>query len=860
MDPTQTGGTSEPVPTLTASGKFEILGVVGTGGAGVVYKVRHRRLDQIRAVKVLATEATEESVERLRREAAIATGLTHPNIVRILDLEVLEDGSLAIVMEHLEGMDLQTYVTERGPLPRDELLRMFAPVADALDRVHEAGVLHRDLKPANLFVCDDGTVKILDFGVSRLADADSDLTRDGQIIGTPRYMAPEQFEGEPATPASDIYALGTSMFFAATGRPPFQGSSRTELTRAILDTHRPRANTLNPRVQQRVSRALGRALARVPEERWSTAAAMLEAMEATSTTPIPRPRSGRGRPQRAALVALLGVLAITAGLLLWSPWRGDTSAPPRGGTLRMGLPTDLPSLDPTVAKFERFWGIQFLLYDTLVDVEWNGDIVPGLAHRWEVRDDATRFVFHLREDAIFHDDPALPGSDHAMDAEDVRRSLERVFAEIAEDDNSTWAFLPPLVGIDDYVNGRSAHPSGLRVLAPDTLEVVLERPAPSFLHCLRRPLWSVVAAEAIDAYGPDDVGHRAVGTGPCRLESADREGAVLVRHEAAWHRDTDGRPLPYLDRVEVRTFASPLAVSTALREGRIDLVFRRGTAALESAFELGGSRPPPRAGWEAFQVAAHVNEANRHLSLLLLDKTSAHPFASDVRIRQAMGKALRRTDLAADPYVPADSPLVEGMLGYEPRPLHDGDVEGAAQLLEDAGYPGAEGLPPLTLCSRATRAAHAQAIAGHLGELSIEVQVTSVEFETWMQYLLHGGCDLLLAVYDDQVVDDDPSDVLRGLASHAQLEDRRPEAADIIHRIGETGDRQRRARLCRQLSDALVEDAMILVLAHRSPKRPIYRTVAHQRVQGLTDPATGWMNPPRRRMHLLWLETAGGAD
>ena len=874
MDPTQTGDGSRGDEVSAIGGKFEVLDVIGTGGAGVVYKVRHRQFDSLRAVKVLATDATKVAIERLRREAAFATGLTHPNIVRVYDLEVLDDGSLAIVMEYLEGVDLQVYVTERGPMTPAQVVEMFAPVAEALDRMHEADVLHRDIKPANLFVCDDGTVKILDLGLSRLTTAVSDLTRDGQIVGTPRYMAPELLEGEPATKASDIHSLGATLFFAVTGQPPFAGSRRTELTRAILDVRRPRASTLDPAVPRRVSGALARAMARRPEGRWSTAADLVEGMDETSPW--------RGAtfawiwPHRAqALVlALLGVLLVAAGLFAWAPWRGvdpndraEVEAervadprsplavePTRGGTLRMGLPVDLPSVDPTVAKFESFWGVQFLLYDTLVDVDWTGEILPGLAHRWEVHEDSTRFVFHLREDAVFHDDPALPGPSHALDAEDVRRSLERVFVWIATDSDSTWNYLPRLAGIDEHLAGHSAHPSGLRVLGPSTLEVVFDRPAPSFLQCLRRPLWSVVAAEAIDAYGPADLGYRAVGTGPFRLLSADHVGAVLERHDNAWHRDAQGRPLPYLDRVEVTAFSSALAVSTALREGRIDLVFRRPNRDLEAAFDIQDARALPREGWEDHQLAAYIDEAHRHLSMLLFDKTSDHPFVEDARIRRAIGAAIRRDELTDDPFVPADSPLVDGMLGYEPRSLRDGDLERAARLLEEAGYADASELPPITLCAKIGRRHDAEAVIARLGELSIDVQETYVEHVTWTRYLIHGGCDLVFAVYDDQVVDGDPSDVLRGIASHAAITDRQPPLADVIREIGETSDRQRRAGLCRQLSAALVDDAMILFLGYRSPERPIFRTVAHRHVQGLTDPLTGWMNPRRARMRMLWIE------
>ncbi len=859
----------EDAPAFVSSGKFEVLDVVGVGGSGVVYKVRHRQLNHLRAIKVLTTDAGEEAIERLRREASIATELTHPNIVRVYDLETLDDGSLAVVMEYLEGEDLAERVHRDGPLDEGDVVEKFRPVADALDRMHTAGVLHRDIKPANLFVCEDGTIKILDFSASRLAESGSDLTRAGQLVGTPLYMAPEQFEGERATPASDIYSLGATLFHALTGRPAFQGSSRTELTLAILDTHRPRANTFNPSLPPRTSRSVGAAMARRPEDRWPTATAMIEAMAEASTATIPAPPRARGpMAGRVAVAVVLGALLLAA-IGLWvhtkagpqaieeSEIAAATPAPVRGGTLRMGLSKNIPSLDPVIARNESFWGLQFLLHDPLVDVDWNGDILPGLAQRWEVSDDATRFVFHLRDDAILHDDPCLPEANHALDARDVQRSLERVFAEIARGELASWRFLPSLKGYEDFEQGRADHPDGLTVRDAHTLVVEFDAPAPSFLHGLRRPVWSMVAAEAIETYGESDMGFHTVGTGPFALDRADAGSATLVRHAAAWHEDAHGRALPYLDRVEVASFSSEMATTTALKGERIDMVFRRGTRTLDEAFELGAESATPREGWDAYRAEAYIDEAHRHLSLLVFDRGSDHPFASDARIRGAIGRAIHRKDQTVDPYLATDRPLVDGMLGYTPSILRDGDLEAASVLLDQAGYPGGAGLPAISLCLRALQQDQADDLVTQLAAASIEVQPNYVGYDTWMEYLMNGGCDLVYAGYDHLVVDDDPSDLLRGLASFSRLEERRPEVQDIVHQISVTVDRERRGQLAAELSQALVDDSMLLFLAYRSPERPIFRTVAHQRVQGLVDPTTGWMNPWRHRMHQLWLEPNG---
>jgi len=500
--------------------KFEVLDFVGRGGMGAVYRVRHKQLDHVRAVKVLSSAADPLLVQRLRREASIATGLTHPNIVTVYDLETLDDGSLAIVMELLEGQDLSVQVARGGRMDTDEVRRRFRPVADALDRMHAAGVIHRDIKPANLFVCDDGTIKILDFGISRLAESDSGLTQTGGIIGTPAYMAPEQIEGDPISAATDIYSLGVAMFFCLTGHKPYQGRTQIETISKVLAGEPPRADELCEHVPTHVAHALDRALAREPADRWATAGELLAAMESEETRAFRVSLSSRRRRVVVRNAAVAGVGLVTAAVLgavaVWTaPWETDpvteeptgpaeadpAFVPPTGGTIRAGLTANFPSLDPTVAKTDNFTYVQHLLYDPLVDVDWRGELMPGLAERWEAHDGDRRFVFHLRGDAILHDDPCLPdGRGHPVDAVDVQRSLERVFRSIVTDDDTTWAFLPPIVGFDAYLAGGVEHPEGLAVVDERTVEVRFTRPAPVFLYCLQRPLWSIVAAEAIDTY------------------------------------------------------------------------------------------------------------------------------------------------------------------------------------------------------------------------------------------------------------------------------------------------------------------------------------------------------------------------
>lgn len=210
-------------------GKYRILRRIGSGGIGAVYAAEHIALGNRVAVKLLRGAAAVDASEtaRLRREAQLQVSIEHPNVVRTLDLDQTPDGSIYVVMELLRGMSLAERLRE-GPVPASQAVPMFISVCRALESAHRLGVVHRDLKPGNVFLCDDATFKVLDFGMSKFAQAES-LTQEGYTLGTPEYMSPEQCIGAPVDPRSDIYALGILMYEALTGDIPIQSRNRRDL-------------------------------------------------------------------------------------------------------------------------------------------------------------------------------------------------------------------------------------------------------------------------------------------------------------------------------------------------------------------------------------------------------------------------------------------------------------------------------------------------------------------------------------------------------------------------------------------------------------------------------------------------------
>ncbi len=263
--------------------RFKIVSRIGAGGMGVVYKARQLGMDRWVAVKMLLKELAHDDkvVKRFKVEALAASRLTHPNTIRIYDFGQTDDASLYIAMEFLEGQSLERALRREGPLPVRRVLHILKQIAASLSEAHSKGIVHRDLKPDNIFLTtvdgDPDFVKVLDFGVAKLREADrrqGTLTQAGVIFGTPRYMAPEQCRSLAVDHRADLYALGVIAYEALTSVPPFDADSPL----AILIQHaqeppKPLA-VVRPDVEvpEEVERLVMRCLEKVPERRFQDAA------------------------------------------------------------------------------------------------------------------------------------------------------------------------------------------------------------------------------------------------------------------------------------------------------------------------------------------------------------------------------------------------------------------------------------------------------------------------------------------------------------------------------------------------------------------------------------------------------------
>lgn len=217
-------------------GPYKIEKIIGQGGMGYVYKAFHAKSGLPVAVKVISSSIANESRFRRRFEAEIETlkRLKHPNIVQLIGYGE-EVGNLFYSMEYVDGESLHECLKKNGPVPWEDVLRLGIDIASALKHAHDMGIIHRDLKPANLLINHEGTIKLVDFGIAKLFGA-AEMTMAGSIVGTADFMSPEQADGKPATPRSDLYSLGSVLYAAVTGRAPFAGKSVPETLYALKFT------------------------------------------------------------------------------------------------------------------------------------------------------------------------------------------------------------------------------------------------------------------------------------------------------------------------------------------------------------------------------------------------------------------------------------------------------------------------------------------------------------------------------------------------------------------------------------------------------------------------------------------------
>lgn len=353
--------TSGPEPDgligVVLGGAYQLVGRIGEGGMGAVYEAHHLRLHKRVAVKLLSRHIAKhpDAVARFHREASVASRLGHPNLVDVIDFGTSDEGEPFLVMEHLEGEDLDRRLRRVGRISPRHAVRIASQVAAALAVVHAKGIVHRDLKPANVFLVqvpgEPDFVKVLDFGVSKIKAARTKLTDDSALIGTPQYMSPEQVcrSSEEVDHRADQWALACIVWEMLTGNTPFSADSTDALFYQLLNLPPPPLSTHAPDLPSAVEPVLLRALSKRASQRYPSIKEFTHALESAAlgswseVTPVPMSTAMAAKPEgRQAspenVEAGPGQPEVWAGSrLAWSRWRGLGLRLSLAGVLAAGI-------------------------------------------------------------------------------------------------------------------------------------------------------------------------------------------------------------------------------------------------------------------------------------------------------------------------------------------------------------------------------------------------------------------------------------------------------------------------------------------------------------------------------------------
>src|SRR5437773_147962 len=350
-----------PAKTLADFGDYELLEEIGRGGQGVVYRAHQKSLNRTVALKVidLGHWATQAHLKRFRLEAEAAASLEHPGIVPIHEVGE-RDGTCYFSMGFIEGDQLDE-IAKSEVMPVRCAAELIAKVARIVHYAHEHHILHRDIKPGNILLDAKGEPHLTDFGLARLVETESTVTRTMEVLGTPSYMAPEQAVGNNArvTSATDVYGLGAVLYQLLTGHPPFAGGTTFETVRLVLDTEPRQPRLLNPKVDRDLATICLMCLDKDPQRRYSSALALAEDLERwLKHEPIRARRTGiftRGRKWVRRNPAIAALIASLAAVICWNIWESELISRPATKSVAV-LPFENLSPDPDNAYFAN--GIQ----------------------------------------------------------------------------------------------------------------------------------------------------------------------------------------------------------------------------------------------------------------------------------------------------------------------------------------------------------------------------------------------------------------------------------------------------------------------------------------------------------------------
>ena len=427
------------------AGRYTLDSEVGRGGMGVVWRGEDQVLGRDVALKRigLAPGGASKNLLRAEREAKLAASLNHPNVVAVFDL-VVENDEHWLVMEHVPSRNLSALARKRRIAP-DEAARILGQAADGLAAAHGAGIVHRDVKPSNILVTADGQVKLTDFGIAR-ASQDATLTQTGMVTGSPAYMAPEVASGKPASPASDVWSLGATLYHALSGKPPYEVQDNVVAALYRIVNEEP------PRLSDAgwLAPVLEGTMATDPADRWSMDQVREYLLAGPEAAQVPDPRATATLPSRLAdtvTTRLPGALA--SGVASARSRRGDTAETPTTDPATTPVTSPAPAPAPDVAHEPRRNRRRGRMTAWLVGAA--AVLLAALVITAALRsgDDGTDTAADPAPDssttpsATASPDAAEPTEATAPEAEEMESFVEDYVATAPQDRDATWTQLTP---------------------------------------------------------------------------------------------------------------------------------------------------------------------------------------------------------------------------------------------------------------------------------------------------------------------------------------------------------------------------------------------------------------------------------
>jgi serine/threonine protein kinase len=376
-------------------GGYEVVGIVGMGGMGVVLKAFDPPLNRYVAIKILSPHLGSSGAARKRfaRESQAAAAVVHDNVIEIYGVSHA-NGLPYLVMPYVRGPSLERRLEEEGPLSVLEILRIGMQAAAGLATAHAQGLVHRDVKPANILLADGvERVKLTDFGLARAAD-DASLTKTGIIAGTPQYMSPEQAKGEPLDERSDLFSLGSVLYAMCTGRPPFRAETTYGILRRVTDEEPRAIREINPEIPDWLERVVAKLLSKSPIDRFRSAAEVHDLLEqclAHLQQPlnVPLPASCRPEPRSSrwqyAGILLVACLAVIGGWAIRAEWLSHNGPPPEHSASSETKPQPSPRVQSDDRDPATAWDATAEEIETL-----NNDLSPFETRAQKLWDDPTQ--------------------------------------------------------------------------------------------------------------------------------------------------------------------------------------------------------------------------------------------------------------------------------------------------------------------------------------------------------------------------------------------------------------------------------------------------------------------------------------